>query len=75
MKLQVEIDTGLTDMTPTQLGNAVEQISVEVRDGQASGTVMFDGKAVGNYFITPSKHPMDWPANQDADCYHLEEVH
>lgn len=75
MKVTLEIDTQQKSLTPLQMGNAIEQVSVEIRDGSASGTIMFDGQAVGHYCITPSKHPMDWPANQDADCYHLEEVH
>lgn len=38
MKLTLEILTEY-QLTPKQMGDAIEQVSVEIRDGSASGTV------------------------------------
>lgn len=57
MKLTLEILTEY-QLTPKQMGDAIEQVSVEIRDGSASGTVRAmienkpgDQRAVGMYVV------------------------
>jgi hypothetical protein len=39
-------------LTPRQLGSALEDVAVKVRDQSASGTIDIDGEQVGHYCIT-----------------------
>lgn len=50
MQLTLEILTP-SKLTPLQMGNAVESVSVELRDGSASGTIMCNGEAIGTYLV------------------------
>lgn len=57
MKLTLEILTEL-QLTPKQIGKALKQVSEEVRDGSASGTIklqhkhpVLNGRSIGMYVV------------------------
>ena len=51
-RLKFELSLTKVALTPRQLGNALEDVAVKVRDKSASGTININGEQVGHYCIT-----------------------